>query len=65
MGDDIIIGLRGGGEGFSTDPWLHLVHLIMWFGQEKTEISTFPGDMLNILLLSWIYMNKFQKNMIK
>ena len=61
MCDDIIIRLRGGGEGYSTDPWLHLEHLIMWFSPEMTEIFTFPGDMLNILLSSWIYMNKFQK----
>ena len=50
MGDDIIIRLRGGREGYSTDPWLHLEHLIMWFGPEMVEIYTFPGDMLNILL---------------
>ena len=61
MDDDIIIRLRGGREGYSIDCWLHLEHLIMWFGPEITEISIFPGDMLNILLLSWIYMNKFQK----
>ena len=61
MGDDIIIRLRGGGGSYSTDPWLHLERLIMWFGPEMTEISTFPGDMLNILLSGWIYMNKFQK----
>ena len=65
MGDDIMIRLRGGGGGYSTDPWLHLEHLIMWFGPEMTEISTFLSDMLNILLSSWIYINKFQKNMIK
>ena len=61
MGDDIIIRLRGGGGSYSTDHWLHLERLIMWFGPEMTEISTFPGDMLNILLSGWIYMNKFQK----
>ena len=33
----------------------------MWFGTEMTEISTFPGDMLNILLSSSIYINKLQK----
>ena len=65
MGDDIIFTLRGGGEDYSTDPWLHLERLIMWCGPEMTEISTFMGDMLNILLLSWIYMTKFQRNMIK
>ena len=65
MGDDIIIRLRGGGEGYSTNPWLYLEPLIMWLGPEMMEISTFPGDMLSILLSSWIYMNKFQKNMTK
>ena len=62
MGNDIIFTLRSGGDDYSTDPRLHLERLIMLFGQEMTEISTFPGNMLNILLLSWIYMNKFQKN---
>ena len=52
MGDDIIITLRGGGGGYSTDPWLHLERLLMRFGPEMTEIFTFPGDMLNILLSS-------------
>ena len=61
MGDDIIIRLRGGKEDYSTDPWLHLECFIMWCGPEMMEISTFPGDMLNILLLNWIYMNQFQK----
>ena len=65
MGDDIIIRLSDGGGGYGTDPCLHLERLIMWFSWGMTEISTFPGDMLNILLSSWIHMNKFQKNMIK
>ena len=52
MGNDIIFTLRGGGDDYSTDPRLHLERLIMLFGQEMTEISTFPGNMLNILLLS-------------
>ena len=42
MGDDIIIRPRNGREDYSTDPWLHLEHLIMWFGPEMMEISTFP-----------------------
>ena len=65
MGDDIIIRLRGYKGDYSTNPWLHLEHLIIWFGPEMTKTYTFPGNMLNILLLSWIYMNKFQENKIK
>ena len=29
MGDDIIFTLKGGGEDYSTDLWLHLECLIM------------------------------------